>query len=301
MIFARVQKGDSKRAPKSYSTGLHPIVPVASSPVQGLLQRKETHCACGGGCPRCQSKLAIQTKLAISRPGDKYEQEADRVADQVLRSASINQQHFSEKSGEESLKDQVVIQTAPLAIKPLVQRQDDENIEQQEDTQQPSSAGELPSTAKESTTLAVVKGFPINDSFCGCDVAIEKEIAFVKIMIRIFTSCNREVPKNNNASEAVNCKKRKLDQMGIKTKQVGHVDFKRNKEVQEQPGVCGPILTHSYDLHESKHYVFKGFKKMELGEEINVTAHEYSKSEIKGYKKELSFLKAVLRKLKKQC
>ena len=32
------------------------------------------------------SKLrSIQTKLAISRPGDAYEQEADRVADQVMR------------------------------------------------------------------------------------------------------------------------------------------------------------------------------------------------------------------------
>jgi len=48
------------------------------------LQRKAI-CACGGGCPACQSKPAIQTKLSISEPGDIYEQEADRVADQVMR------------------------------------------------------------------------------------------------------------------------------------------------------------------------------------------------------------------------
>jgi len=47
-----------------------------------LLQRK---CACGGGCPRCKDELGIQTKLKISEPGDKYEQEADRIADEVMR------------------------------------------------------------------------------------------------------------------------------------------------------------------------------------------------------------------------
>jgi hypothetical protein len=44
------------------------------------------HCACGGGCPRCQNNSPIQTKLAVSQPGDSYEQEADRVADQIMRS-----------------------------------------------------------------------------------------------------------------------------------------------------------------------------------------------------------------------
>ncbi len=44
------------------------------------LQRSPT---CGGGCPRC---TPIQAKLKIDQPGDKYEQEADRVADLVMRS-----------------------------------------------------------------------------------------------------------------------------------------------------------------------------------------------------------------------
>jgi len=40
-----------------------------SSPV---LQRKQA-CACGGGCPRCnKNKLPVQTKLAVSEPGDVY-------------------------------------------------------------------------------------------------------------------------------------------------------------------------------------------------------------------------------------
>jgi uncharacterized protein DUF4157 len=48
-----------------------------------LLQRQ---CACGRTCPSCKDEAAgLQTKLAISEPGDEYEQEADRVADQVMR------------------------------------------------------------------------------------------------------------------------------------------------------------------------------------------------------------------------
>ena len=55
-----------------------------------LLQRK---CACGAGassltgeCEECSKKkmVGLQTKLRINEPGDAYEQEADRVADQVL-------------------------------------------------------------------------------------------------------------------------------------------------------------------------------------------------------------------------
>jgi hypothetical protein len=52
-----------------------------------LLQRK-SNCACGGGCPSCQQNdhpEMIQTKLQISTPGDQHEQEADRVAEQVMR------------------------------------------------------------------------------------------------------------------------------------------------------------------------------------------------------------------------
>ena len=53
------------------------------------LQRK---CACGspamsgGECEECKAKkgLPLQTKLTIGEPGDSYEQEADRVAEQVM-------------------------------------------------------------------------------------------------------------------------------------------------------------------------------------------------------------------------
>jgi len=51
-----------------------------------MLQRK---CASGAamGCEECNTKrlLGIQTKLAINEPGDRHEQEADRVAERVMR------------------------------------------------------------------------------------------------------------------------------------------------------------------------------------------------------------------------
>ena len=78
-----------------------------------LLQRK---CACGGSavltgaCSRCESQRllgnAVQTKLRINEPGDEYEQEADRVAKNVLHmpDSRMNEEH------------------SPLRGTPLVQR-----------------------------------------------------------------------------------------------------------------------------------------------------------------------------------
>jgi len=65
-----------------------PRGPSSSSPTN-FLQRK-SNCACGGGCPSCAEEAAsetIQTKLQVSNPNDPYEQEADRVADQVMRTS----------------------------------------------------------------------------------------------------------------------------------------------------------------------------------------------------------------------
>jgi hypothetical protein len=74
-----------------------PSSPVLMHP--RILQRK---CGCGGSanltgeCSECQSKRLIdkplQGKLSIGEPGDEYEREADRVADQVMRRAEPNQQ-----------------------------------------------------------------------------------------------------------------------------------------------------------------------------------------------------------------
>ncbi len=81
------------------SAGLHAERAHSSSsgftPIHGaMLQRK---CACGGSsgltgsCSECEKKKlvgqSLQTKLRINQPGDQYEQEADRVAEQVMRMA----------------------------------------------------------------------------------------------------------------------------------------------------------------------------------------------------------------------
>src|SRR2546429_4367774 len=76
---------------------LIPKPSMASMQTQ-ILQRK---CACGGTpgvdgeCGECRSKrlssqrqaipMTLQTKLTVNKPGDQYELEADRVAEQVVR------------------------------------------------------------------------------------------------------------------------------------------------------------------------------------------------------------------------
>lgn len=76
---------------KTEPTPKSAVMSPSAGQLNGLLQRK---CACGGSaglsgqCAECQKKQVngkpLQTKLAISEPGDMYEQEADRVADEVL-------------------------------------------------------------------------------------------------------------------------------------------------------------------------------------------------------------------------
>lgn len=71
-------------------SSLHKPVSKPAPVRTGLLQRK---CACGGAkspsgeCSDCRrkKKLGLQTKLRVNRPGDRYEREADRVAEQVMR------------------------------------------------------------------------------------------------------------------------------------------------------------------------------------------------------------------------
>jgi len=72
---------------------------------------------------------ALQAKLKIGQPGDKYEQEADRMADAVMRMPEPGVQREVEPEEEEML------QTKPLAgqITPLVQVQRQEEPEEDEE------------------------------------------------------------------------------------------------------------------------------------------------------------------------
>lgn len=43
-------------------------------------------CVCEGSCPKCVAAgVVLQPKLEIGATNDKFEQEADRVAEQVMR------------------------------------------------------------------------------------------------------------------------------------------------------------------------------------------------------------------------
>ena len=50
------------------------------------------------------SRLPIQTNLKIGRPGDKYEQEADRVADYVMRASPVEPIQMQTEEEEEELQ-----------------------------------------------------------------------------------------------------------------------------------------------------------------------------------------------------
>ena len=101
-------------------------VHIAQQTATSFIQYKSV-CACGGGCPRCAP--VIQPKLIIGKPDDIYEQEADRVAEEVMRMPEPQVQRQEEPEEEE----EELLQTKPLAeqITPLVQRQ----IEEEEEVQ----------------------------------------------------------------------------------------------------------------------------------------------------------------------
>ncbi|MCK5633444.1 MAG: hypothetical protein KAI06_00050, partial [Anaerolineales bacterium] len=71
----------------------------------------------------------LQAKLKIGQPGDKYEQEADRVADKVMRMPEPGVQRQEEPEEEEE-----TLQSKPLAgeITQLVQKQVEPEEEEEE-------------------------------------------------------------------------------------------------------------------------------------------------------------------------
>ena len=88
MDSTRRSLGSTKKSPfrKTTSSSTNAVVPPA--PVQSARRS----CACGGGCSACKQSASIQAKMTVSEPGDAFEREADRVADQVIggRSTGVN-------------------------------------------------------------------------------------------------------------------------------------------------------------------------------------------------------------------
>lgn len=89
--------------------------PAQNSSTALWLQRK---CACGGSaglageCTECHRKKflgkPLQTKLRVNEPGDEYEQEADRVAAQVMRMSAPNRELQASKTPALSLVERKV-------------------------------------------------------------------------------------------------------------------------------------------------------------------------------------------------
>ena len=79
----------------------------------------------------------IQAKLTINKPGDIYEQEADRVAEQVMRMEEPRVQRQVEPEEEEE-EEEKTLQAKPLTgqITPLVHVQRQEEPEEEEETLQ---------------------------------------------------------------------------------------------------------------------------------------------------------------------
>ena len=94
----------------------------------------------------------IQAKLKIGQPGDKYEQEADRVADTVM---SMPEPQVKRQSKE----DEQEIQTKPIAeqITPLFQRQIEEEKEEEEPIQTKLSS----ESVQDFISMAENSSFPV--------------------------------------------------------------------------------------------------------------------------------------------
>jgi hypothetical protein len=76
----------------------------------------------------------IQPKLIVGQPGDRYEQEADQVAGQVMRVSEPRMQRQVELEEEEEEEEEEMLRAKPLAeqITPSVQRQPIEEEEEDE-------------------------------------------------------------------------------------------------------------------------------------------------------------------------
>lgn len=132
---------------------LHAVAsPQALSPQAALaLQRLAGNRAVSG---------LIQARLVVGPAGDRYEQEADRVAEQVLAMPAGRSQAAAEGQAGLQRQEEEEIQTRPLAasITPLVQRQEDEEEIQTKSLLQRQEDGSFEAGSEIESRLAGQKG-----------------------------------------------------------------------------------------------------------------------------------------------
>ncbi|MBE9515177.1 MAG: DUF4157 domain-containing protein [Chloroflexi bacterium] len=133
-VIGDIRRDGGKPSVDSIATELSSMHSIQRAPA--LLALQQTH-----GNRYVQRVVSgIQAKLKVGQPGDVYEQEADRVADAVMRMPEPGVQRQPEKENEEEKK---LLQTTPFArqITPLVQRQVEE--EEEKNLQTKGTSGHL--------------------------------------------------------------------------------------------------------------------------------------------------------------
>jgi len=145
------------------TSGTVPATPTMS----GLLQRA---CDCGGPsgvsgkCAGCEAEenLGFQTKLSVNTPGDEYEQEADRIADEVIAGRQVSEITPLGSGGAASLRTQETVSEEdeePLQTKrEAIQRQEEEEEEEETLQTKPDSAGTRAHSAVPAAAAAVSSG-----------------------------------------------------------------------------------------------------------------------------------------------
>ena len=114
-----------------------PLIQNEIPSTDAIVLQRMSACPCDGGCPLCVEGMVIQPKLKIGEPGDRYEQEADRVADKVMRMP--DPQSVTQSANEHSLQqlypmcgeEKGLLQSKPISklITQLAQRQTEDKGE----------------------------------------------------------------------------------------------------------------------------------------------------------------------------
>ncbi len=147
-MYATRLKKTSTSVDRAVGPRGHPRSGICSRPLQ-VLQRALGNDAFGVLQAKLMdgAQLPVQTKLIMGQPGDKYEQEADRVADAVMRMGEprVQRQHQAEEEKEEEVR------TKPLAgqIAPLVQSQTE--LKDEEEKEESLNAKSVPGQTPEVT------------------------------------------------------------------------------------------------------------------------------------------------------
>ena len=128
-VIGNIRRDGGTPSVESIATELS-VMP-SSDCASALLALQQTH----GNQYVQRVVTGIQAKLKIGQPWDKYEQEADRVAEQVMRMPEPQVQRQPEEEEEKKKKEKRLLQPKPLAeqITPLVQRQPIEEEEEAEE------------------------------------------------------------------------------------------------------------------------------------------------------------------------